>query len=137
MSAERFALTNPYGSLEFVIGTADDFICFDYHVDEENKRVLLHAVINSETGSFIQDFEAPAWVSYRDDLLAPYNRANELVGTALDWCAYNNCEHDEVDWNQDPRYFARAVHAAVTHAPERPIRIAVEMVRRPINTRNY
>ena len=58
-------LTDPYGSLEYAVGSGDDFWCFDFHVDESRKRVRLHAVINSETGSFIQDAETPDWYSVR------------------------------------------------------------------------
>ena len=49
--------TDPYGALYFCVGTADDFICFDY--DSDGERVRLHSVINSETGAFIQDFDPP------------------------------------------------------------------------------
>lgn len=129
-------LTDPYGSLEFAVGSGDDFVCFDYYHDKARKRVLLHAVLNSETGSFIEDFQKPEWISYRQDVLAPYRAAENLVNMALDWCADNTVEHDTEGWNQDPMYFARAVHASFTKTGP-AIRKAVEMVRRPINTGNY
>lgn len=97
--------TDPYHHLEFVIGTDDDFICFDYHVDSDSNTVTLHSVVNSETGTFIQDFEPPETVSAS---LAPAV-ARDMVSAALDWCCENELVHDTEGWNQDPYYFARAV----------------------------
>lgn len=102
-------LTDPYGALEYVVGSGDDFWCFDYHVDPARKRVRLHAVINSETGSFIQDAEPPLWWSYDDAVDA----AVELVGAALEWCGDNELRHSVRGWNQDPMFFARKVEHAV------------------------
>jgi len=65
-----------------------------------------------------------------------FAEATRLEGEAVDWCTENNVEHDAEGWDQDPGYFARAVHCAVTQAG-RPIRRAVEMVRRPLITGNY
>ena len=106
-------LTDPYGSLEFAIGSGDDFYCFDYYL-HDNGDVTLHAVINSETGSFIQDAEPPVRVPAAQAV----DEAKRLTSEALDWC-YLNCgddfiEHDTEGWNQDPSYFWRAVEAAVT-----------------------
>ena len=105
-------LTDPYGSLEYAVGSGDDFWCFDFYVDHPNKRVRLHAVINSETGSFIQDAEAPEWWSFGDAPLA----AVRLVYAALDWCSDNQLRHTVRGWNQDPMYFARSVARAVATA---------------------
>jgi hypothetical protein len=102
-------LTDPYGSLEYAVGSGDDFVCFDFWVDRANKRVLLHAVLNSETGHFIQDFEKPEWV--------PIDKAHEgavrLVHGAMDWAGENDVPHDTEGWRQDPMYFARAVKARI------------------------
>ena len=100
-------LTDPYGSLEFAIGSGDDFYCFDYYL-HDNGDVTLHAVINSETGSFIQDAEPPVRVPAAQAV----DEAKRLTSEALDWC-YLNCgddfiEHDTEGWNQDPSYFWRA-----------------------------
>lgn len=59
MKSDPKKITDPYGHLEFCIGSADDFWCFDYHTHKDN-TITLHAVINSETGSFIMDAEPPA-----------------------------------------------------------------------------
>lgn len=123
--------TDPYGELEFAIGNADDFWCFDYAIIR-GESVTLHAVINSETGSFIQDAEPPITVP----LDRAVEEAKRLTAAALDWCAENEIEHDEAGWNQDATYFWRSVHCAIAgNGPA--IRIPIKMVRRPLNTRNY
>lgn len=124
-------LTDPYGHLVFCIGSADDFWCFDYHTHDDG-TVTLHAVINSETGSFIMDAEPPVRVPASDAV----EYARGLVSQALDWCADNEVEHDEKGWNQSPCYFWRSVHCAVTNTG-RAIPIPVKMERRPVITRNY
>lgn len=111
--------TDPYGALYFCVGTADDFICFDY--DSDGERVRLHSVINSETGAFIQDFDPPATVSYAE---AP-SVALGMVDAALDWCAENDVVHDVAGWSQSADYFARCVAAHVAQEPT-PSRFSVE-----------
>lgn len=95
--------TDPYGELLFAIGNEDDFWCFDY--DGEGDVVRLHAVINSETGSFIMDAKKPVDLPKAE--AADY--ALGLVDAAIVWCADNEVEHDEEGWNQDPYYFYRCV----------------------------
>jgi hypothetical protein len=95
--------TDPYGHLEFAIGTDDDFHCFDY-AELPNGQVKLHAVINSETGSFIQDGS----VNTVDKCDAP-QVALGMIDDALEWLEED--EHDLDGWNQDPYYFYRAVKA--------------------------
>ena len=99
--------TDPYGELEFAVGSADDFHCFDYDVQPHG--VWLHAVINSEIGSFIQNADDPQFV--------PFNEAENValgyIDQALEWCGENEVGHDVSGWNQDPYYFVRAVAAAV------------------------
>ena len=104
--------TDPYGSLSFAVGSDDDFVCFDYHVGA--RRVVLHAVVNSETGHFLEDF-AKVEVR-REDAFAS---AVALVDRALDWCAENGVRLSLKGWDQDPYYFARAVRAdmAKDYAP--------------------
>jgi hypothetical protein len=101
--------TDPYGALEFAIGSADDFWCFDYYL-HQNGEVTLHAVINSETGSFIMDAEEPIRVPAAQAI----EQAKRLTDSAIDWCYVDEpIEHDTEGWNQDPSYFWRAVQAAV------------------------
>jgi hypothetical protein len=117
--------TDPYGSLEFVIGIEDDFWCFDYAVDEERKLVRLHAVVNSETGGFIQNAEDPIEVPFSEAV----QEAQRLVDEAINWMYDSGepvVEHDEEGWNQDTGYFVRAVHGAVTNTGP-AIRKAVKM----------
>lgn len=107
--------TDPYGLLEYCVGNEDDFICFDFAVTD--KGVWLHAVVNSETAHFIQDFQAPVLVS-RGKAVA---EACEMVNAALDWCVENEVTHDEKGWNQDPHYFARAVAYELMDAPHKQL----------------
>lgn len=106
VSDKGIPMTDPYGELEFAVGSKDDFVCFDYAFEED--KCILHAVLNSETGHFIQDFRYE--VAAADD--SPYKTAIVMVEEALDWCAANNVKHDKRGWNQDPYYFARAVKRA-------------------------
>lgn len=116
MAAEK--LTDPYGALEYAVGSGDDFVCFDFHVDVAGRQVLLHAVVNSETGSYIEDFEAPGYYAFAE---AP-TMAQALVERALDWCIDNELRHSRKGWNQDPYYFVRAVVAAIARAEGQPYR---------------
>ena len=99
---ERKALTDPYGILEYAVGSGDDFVCFDYYI-HPNGMVRLHAVVNSETGSFIENMQEPFTVGKRYAI----NESAKLVASALDWCSINNVRHDKRGWNQDPYYFVR------------------------------
>ena len=94
-------MTDPYGHLHYAIGSADDFICFDVE-RVESGLIRLHAVLNSETGSFIMNFEDPVEVPASE--AAAY--AEGLVDRALDWCGENDVTHDRDGWNQEPEYFA-------------------------------
>jgi len=102
--------TDPYGALTFAIGTGDDFHCFDYDVDREQGLVRLHAVINSETGSFIMDAEKPVEVPI-DEAVA---YAQALVDGAMEWCMENDITHDSEGWNQNHDYFVECVRKAVS-----------------------
>jgi len=114
--------TDPYGSLEFAIGTKDDFWCFDYHINGDN--VTLHAVINSETGGFIMNAEEPVTVPKEEAVEV----AQHYVDNALDWLfeAGDPLEHDTEGWNQDPQYFVRAVKNAILHSTYEVLQRIVE-----------
>lgn len=108
-------LTSPYGSLQYAIGSGDDFWCFDYAVIE-GQWVALHATINSETGSFIMDGEY---------LVVPVAEAAltalGLTDRAIEWCDDNGVRHTRKGWNQDERYFYRDVAlATMPHATPDP-----------------
>jgi hypothetical protein len=102
---EAKELTSPYGCLEFAVGSGDDFHCFDY-AKLPDGRIVIHSVINSETGGFIGT--AGYYVV----------RPEEAVGTAIgciddaiEWLRNGGTplRHDQRGWNQDPHYFARSV----------------------------
>lgn len=119
VDAELLEQCDPYGSLEFVIGSADDFVCFDYAIDSRANRVCLASTVNSETGSFIQNFAEPIYCSMQD---AP-RHARDLVSQALEWaCDDPPIRLDMKGWNQDPAYFIRAVDNAVSKKPRRVAR---------------
>lgn len=105
-------LTDPYGHLHFAIGDEDDFVCFDY-AELPDGKIRLHAVLNSETGHFIQDLESPVELPAVD--ASAY--AQGLVDQALDWCGENEITHDIPGWNQSADYFARCVAANVDGKP--------------------
>jgi len=77
-------VTDPYGHLTWCLGTSDDFVCLDYHVDPEHDVVVLHAAVNSETGGFVDDF------SYIEVPRAEAaETAQGLVDQAMQW-AWDN-----------------------------------------------
>ena len=103
--SEARDLTSPYGSLHFAIGSGDDFWCFDYAVLDDAWMVL-HATINSETGSFIMD--APD--GYQVVPLAEAaSVALGMTDQALEWAGDNDVRHTRKGWNQDAYYFYRCV----------------------------
>ena len=110
--------TDPYSHLTWVIGSGDDFWCFDY-CQNDDASVTLHALLNSESGHFIEDAEPP--------LSVPANQAvaeaRRLTESALDWCAANGVDLDTGGWNQDPSYFWRCVQQAVSGGAETIARI--------------
>lgn len=101
-------MTDPYGLLTFSVGNEDDFICFDYHVQEDGK-VILHSVLNCETSSFIENFEHPAIYEAKEAVAV----AIEMVDRAVEWCKENKVKHCQKGWGQDPYYFSRMVNYTV------------------------
>jgi len=92
-------VTDPYEHMSYAIGSDDDFWCFDYHVFPD-MTVQIHAVINSETGSFIMNAEDPVRLPPDDAI----EYARQITDQAQDWVAENftGDESDEIDW-QDIR----------------------------------
>ena len=105
---ELFNLTSPYGFLEYAIGNEDDFVCFDYRIVSSfkgGKIFILHSVINSDTGGFIQDDE----YIVKTCELYDYDDLG-LIDGALEWCGMNDIKHNKTGWNQDPYYFHRGFY---------------------------
>jgi len=102
-------LTSPYGALYFAIGTADDFVCMDY-AELPDGRIVLHTIVNSETGSFIDQFNYS--VVARDQA---FYVAQQITNDALQWHFTDDCPKrlHITGWNQDPTYFMRCVKAYV------------------------
>lgn len=102
--------TSPYGHLEFVTGSEDDFFCYDYAVINAGPRgkfIVLHATVNSETSSFIDS------AGYEVLPVNTEDECREAAKTAFGMINYRNAvPHSNRGWNQDLSYFGRAV----THA---------------------
>jgi hypothetical protein len=98
-------LTSPYGSLEFAIGSGDDFLCMDYAIVSRGERcwVVLHATLNSETGHFIQN------AGYE---IVPLGPKVQGAVTGLMDGAFEEVPHSVKGWNQDSWYWYRAVTQA-------------------------
>lgn len=97
---------DPYGDLEYCIGSGDDFVCFAYNI--EDGRLRIESTLNSETGHFLQTFNQPVVVS-----VGSFEKVKEAVldeiYSALDWCAENDVKHTKAGWNQDPFYLYREI----------------------------
>jgi len=111
---EHLDLTSPYGTLHWAIGNGDDFVCFDYAILDNCKdgknRIVIHATVNSETGSFIDGFGYEVY-----ELGEASSVAIDLIDHAIDWCLNDPdsmIEHDKDGWNQDEYYFYRCVAIA-------------------------
>lgn len=108
-----YNLTSPYGHLVYAIGSGDDFHCFDFATQESptfGSFIVLHAVINSETGSFIMDGDyAILPINTDDQRRLALRHAAFMVDTANDWLFDNDLRHSRKGWNQDPLFFLRSV----------------------------
>ena len=106
-------ITSPYGHLYYATGSEDDFVCHDFEIINAGPRgrfAVLHSVMNSETGSFIQDY---------DYVVMPCNSIEQqkkvvrcaigIVDAARAWCDSNGIRHSVKGWNQSADYFAIAV----------------------------
>lgn len=118
-------LTSPYGCLTFAVGVDLDeeeygdeqnFVCFDwapYPEPNDNGLIILHAVLNCDTGSFIEKF------AYR---IVPFNvavqEAMEITEAAIDWCQSEGEDIDIEGWNQDPFYWVRDIARYTGAHPE-------------------
>lgn len=108
-------LTSPYGTLHFAVGNAEgdeecdgDFTTFFDYAELPDGRMILHSVVNTDSGGYIGDGQYLV-VSQE----AAYPTAMDMVWNALEGVALNEVRHDTEGWNQDPNYFARCVRAYV------------------------
>lgn len=118
----RDAPTDPYGNLDCCVGSGDDFYCYDYFLGALGGRTIfvIHSVINSETGSFIQDNDYivvdsvdPKFKGLGDFEAACIHAVMEAVESGLDWCGENGIRHTNTGWNQDPYYIVRSAARAL------------------------
>jgi hypothetical protein len=118
-------LTSPYGHLEFVSGSSDDFVCFDYRTIKATggrEFVVLHSVINSETGGFIETFGYHI-VSRKKAVMT----ARLMTDSAYEWLGINGIRHNRSGWNQDMSYFFRCVCMSMQVSP--PFKVSERMKR--------
>lgn len=111
--------TDPYGSMEYAIGTADDFHCFDYRFfhHENVWHFVLHSVVNSETGHFIQDASYDIVDTYDCKAYGDFETkiakiVKQRIDEAMDWLVDSGdkpLRHDRKGWNQDTCYLMRSV----------------------------
>lgn len=105
--------TSPYGHLFFAVGSGDDFHCFDHarvNAGPLGEFMVLHATVNSETGSFIDGagYEVLP-CNTMTEKKAVIREAFGMVDDALEWCLWNDLKHSVRGWNQNPYFFAIAV----------------------------
>ena len=106
-------VTSPYGHLYYATGSGDDFVCYDFEIINAGPRgmfAVLHSVMNSERGTFIQDY---------DYVVMPCNSIEQkkqvircafgVVDAARAWCDNNSIRHTVRGWNQSPDFFAISV----------------------------
>lgn len=98
--------TDPYRYLCWVIGSEDDFWCFDFVVSECKRYVKIHAVINCDTSGWIENAETPVIVP-ADEAPAV---ARRLWDAGINWCRENQVVID-ANWHQIS--FPRALDEAL------------------------
>lgn len=121
-------LTSPYGVLHYAVGNSEgderfdgDFATFfDFH-DLPDGRIVLHAVVNTDSGGYIGD---AAYLVVPKD--TAHMVATDMVFNALEAVSLNEVEHDTEGWNQDPFYFARCVKSFVEKGFVDAVRIVKE-----------
>lgn len=106
-------ITSPYRHLHYATGSGDDFVCYDFEVVNAGPRgqfAVLHATVNSETGSFIDGFayEILPCNSIAQQK-AVIRTAVGMVDRALEWCGHNDVRHSTRGWNQSADYFAISI----------------------------
>ena len=113
-------LTNPYGFLQYVMGSGDDFVCMDF-AWVKNKTGLWYIIdgtVNSETGCFIDGFYY-AVVPIEEAV----SHAMNLTDAAVNWCCDNGLRHTLKGWNQDEYFFYRSVYLSVANKERKKLPI--------------
>jgi hypothetical protein len=113
-------LTTPYGLLHFAVGGSDedsDFETFFDYAELPDGRMILHSVINSESGCFISDGDYT--IVNKDEAT---DIAMGMVDQALEALNINELYHDEEGWNQTPCYFWRSVESYINDDSKTPER---------------
>ena len=125
---EARQLTSPYGTLHYAVGNADcdeecdgDFTTLFDFAELPDGRIVLHSVVNTESGGYISDAEYLVV-----DPEAAYGTAMDMVYNAMEGVELNEVRHDSEGWNQDEFYFARAVQYHVEGRREFAPRFAEE-----------
>ena len=108
-----FNITSPYGHLQYATGNGDDFFCYDFEILNAGPRgqfAVLHAMINSETGGFIEGFSYEVMpCNSLAEKMRVVRAAFALVDRAVDWCISNDVKHSIKGWNQSDDFFAISV----------------------------
>lgn len=93
---------NPFGTLNWTLGSADDFVCFDYAILGDGTMVL-GSEVTSESSSFTREFRY-VHVDVPDALV----EAEEMVSKAREWCEENEVnteESNEDEWLNELKSF--------------------------------
>lgn len=107
--------TDPYEHITWAVGSDDDFICFDHGVADDG-RVVIHAVINSETAHYIESF-AMTWCPPEQAVRAAQgivDRATEVIFSG-DW---NISDKQTADSWEQAEAFVDAVRKAYPPKPQ-------------------
>jgi hypothetical protein len=114
---ELEVLTDPYCFLHFAYGSGDDFHCFDYELVDAGPRgkfIILDSTVNSETGCFIMGGTyAVLPINTEKEKKYAVSFAEGIVDLAVEWVFDNDVKATKRGWNQDERYFVRAVARAL------------------------
>jgi len=98
-------LTNPYGILQFGVGDSDYFFVFDYGMLPGGK-IVLHSVINSETGSFI---DTASYIIVSMD--EAEDAAQKILDSAMDALIENGVRNK--GWRHSGQQFVTQVKSCV------------------------
>lgn len=119
-------LTNPYGFLNFAIGNGDDFLCMDYSTIETSKGdfLIVDSTYNSESSGYIGSVSYDVYPINDDkEKINALKNVNLMLWTVGD----GEAPHSKAGWNQDERYFLRAI--ARNLFPDKFSRCSERMIR--------
>lgn len=93
---------NPFGMLNWTLGSADNFICFDYAVLRDG-TVVLGSDVTSDSSCFTEAFRY-----VHVDVPNALAEAEEMVSEAREWCEENEVnteESNEDEWLNELKSF--------------------------------